>query len=199
MTRATKRNAKSSRTEIRSLADLTSDPHNARKHTPRNVGMIEDALREVGAARSIVIDEDGVVLAGNATIEAAAAAFGGDVPVRVIPTDGREIVAVQRVGLSKRAKTRLALFDNRAAELAEWDGDVVAELEAEDLAGMFSDAELEALLGDPTEPIDEIPEPPDDRYAEQYGVIVLCTDAAMQERVFDELQAAGYSVKVVTT
>ena len=33
--------------------------------------MVVDALQEVGAARSIVIDEKGVVLAGNATIKAA--------------------------------------------------------------------------------------------------------------------------------
>ena len=53
------------------LRDLHPDPSNARAHNPRNVGMIEDALGAVGAARSIVIDEDGLVLAGNATIEAA--------------------------------------------------------------------------------------------------------------------------------
>ena len=57
--------------QIQHLADLKPDPRNARAHTPRNIGMIEAALGEIGAARSIVIDEDGVVLAGNATIEAA--------------------------------------------------------------------------------------------------------------------------------
>jgi hypothetical protein len=36
--------------------------------------MIADSLRQVGAARSIVIDERGLILAGNATVEAAAAA-----------------------------------------------------------------------------------------------------------------------------
>jgi len=43
--------------EIIGLGDLKPDPQNARKHTRRNVGMITDALQEVGAARSIVIDE----------------------------------------------------------------------------------------------------------------------------------------------
>lgn len=51
-----------------SVGDLKPDPRNARRHTPGNVGAIEQALHEVGAARSIVIDEDGTVLAGNATI-----------------------------------------------------------------------------------------------------------------------------------
>lgn len=62
--------------QITTLADLRPDAKNARKHTPRNIGMIRQALGEVGAARSIVIDEDGVVLAGNGVLEAAAAAAG---------------------------------------------------------------------------------------------------------------------------
>ncbi len=57
--------------EIIGLRDLNPDPQNARKHTARNVAMVVDALQEVGAARSIVIDEKGVILAGNATIKAA--------------------------------------------------------------------------------------------------------------------------------
>jgi hypothetical protein len=56
--------------EIIGLRDLKPDSQNARKHTARNVAMVVDALQEVGAARSIVIDEKGVVLAGNATIKA---------------------------------------------------------------------------------------------------------------------------------
>ena len=56
------------------LSDLTADPKNARRHTPRNISMIADSLKAVGGARSIVIDERGHVLAGNATVEAAAKA-----------------------------------------------------------------------------------------------------------------------------
>jgi hypothetical protein len=55
--------------EIIGLGDLKPDPQNARKHTARYVVMVADALQEVGAARSIVIDEKGVVLARNATIK----------------------------------------------------------------------------------------------------------------------------------
>ncbi len=53
---------------------LIPDPRNARKHSDRNLAQIEAALREVGAARSIVADEHGTVLAGNATVQAAARA-----------------------------------------------------------------------------------------------------------------------------
>ena len=129
------------------LATLKPDPANCRRHTPRNVGLIETALREVGAARSIVIDEDGAVLAGNATIEAAAAA--GIERVQVIDADGETIVAVRRTGLTPEQKARLALYDNRAAELAEWDEQAVAALLARmpDVAeGLWTADELQALV-----------------------------------------------------
>ena len=80
------------------LGDLKPDPQNAREHTSRNVAMVVDALQEVGAARSIVIDEKGVVLAGNATIKAAGQA--GLARVKVVDADGSEIIAVRRTGLT---------------------------------------------------------------------------------------------------
>ena len=90
----------SNNVETIGLGDLKPDPQNARKHTPRNVGMIADALQEVGAARSIVIDEKGVVLAGNATIKAAGRA--GLARVKVVDADGSEIIAVRRTNLTER-------------------------------------------------------------------------------------------------
>jgi hypothetical protein len=100
------------------IADLVPDPANRRAHNPRNIGMITDALREVGAARSIVIDEGDVVLAGNGVREAAQAA--GITKVRVIDAAGDELIAVRRRDLSPEQKRALAIYDNRAAELAEW-------------------------------------------------------------------------------
>lgn len=130
-----------------SLGELVSDPTNARKHNPRNVAMIEDALREVGAARSIVIDEDNIVLAGNGVVDAAAAA--GITNVRIIKASGNEIIAVQREGLTEEQKQRLALFDNRTGDLSTWDADVLEQLRSEApelLDGMFYSDELEKEL-----------------------------------------------------
>ena len=106
-----------------------------------------DALQAVGAARSIVIDEDNVILAGNGVVEAAAEA--GITRVRTIEADGQEIIAVRRSGLTAAQKRHLAIADNRTAELAEWN---VAQLAAdlkngEDLSAWFYDEELTTLLG----------------------------------------------------
>lgn len=131
--------------KLETLADLTPDRVNARRHNPRNVGMLVDSLQQVGAARSIVVDEEGTILAGNATVEAAGEA--GIHKVRSIEADGNEIIAVVRRGLSQEQKTKLALFDNRTAELADWDPEILAELvNTKILDGMFSDKELAEIL-----------------------------------------------------
>jgi DNA modification methylase len=128
------------------LTDLIPDPQNARFHGERNLSLIASSLREVGAGRSIVVDEDGTILAGNATVEAAARAGIGK--VRIVDTDGSELIAVRRSNLTDDQKRRLALFDNRAAELADWGTDVLASLADDlDLSDLWDDDELAALLG----------------------------------------------------
>jgi hypothetical protein len=47
-------------------AGVTLDPHNARLHTPRNIGVIEDSMQTDDAGRSILVDQDGVTIAGAA-------------------------------------------------------------------------------------------------------------------------------------
>jgi hypothetical protein len=128
------------------IKDLVPDPKNRRKHTPRNVGMIVDALNKVGAGRSIVIDENNEVLAGNATIEAAGEA--GITKVKVVETNGSEVVAVRRTGLTDDQKRDLAMYDNRAAELAEWDIEQLTEdmSDSIDLSAFFYERELDDLL-----------------------------------------------------
>ena len=139
------------------LSSLTPDPHNARSHGERNLALIESALREVGAARSVVVDEDGTVLAGNATL--AAAARAGLTRVRVIESDGTELVAVRRSGLTDAQKRRLALYDNRASDLADWDAATLAALQADtDLSGLWTDDELGELLARLDAPEVDFPE-----------------------------------------
>jgi hypothetical protein len=52
------------------LTTLTPNPRSARADSERNLEFIAPFLQQVGAAHSIVVDEDGVILAGNATISA---------------------------------------------------------------------------------------------------------------------------------
>jgi ParB-like chromosome segregation protein Spo0J len=129
------------------VRDVVPDPSNRRGHNDRNVAMIVESLQRVGAGRSIVIDEDNVVLCGNATVDAAAEA--GITALRIVEATGHELIAVRRRGLTGDQKRALAIADNRAAELATWNVDQLrADADAGlDLASFFSPVEVADLLG----------------------------------------------------
>jgi DNA modification methylase len=151
-----------------SIKDLKSDHKNARKRTDRSAKLIAESLQRYGAARSIVIDEDNRILAGNGTIEGAKAA--GIQNIRVIETDGTEIIAVKRTGLSEDEKIGLALADNRTSDLSDWDKDMLQQLSEEhDLTPWFDADDLAEILGTveelPAEGLtdaDDVPEAPEE-------------------------------------
>ena len=185
--------------QISTLSDLTPDPANRRKHTPRNIGMIVNALHEVGAARSIVVDEDGTILAGNGVVDAAAEA--GIERVQVVDADVETIIAVRRTGLTDEQKRRLALFDNRAAELAEWDtAQIAADLEAGlSFDGLFSMDEIDGVLGEHSR-ADRTLEEIDSADLPANPVWCLCTIAIEKLpevlSILEKLRAAGVTVEM---
>jgi hypothetical protein len=129
------------------LKDLKPDKKNPRLHPERNISMLEKSLEQFGAARSIVVDEHMNVIAGNGLIEAAANV--GIVKVRTVEANGNEIIAVVRRGLTKAQKRGLSVADNRTAELAEWDPEVLKALSKEvDLGTFWTEEELKKLIGD---------------------------------------------------
>jgi hypothetical protein len=138
--------ARNSTGGVTEVQQLRADSHNRRLHPPRNVAMLTAALKDVGAARSIVIDEDDVVIAGNGVLDAAGQA--GIERVKVIEADGQTLIAVRRRGLTAEQKRRLAMYDNRTAELAVWNPDqLAADLkDGLDLVPFFNDPELAAIL-----------------------------------------------------
>lgn len=147
--------------KINRLRDLTPDAKNANRGTERGAGMLEASLREYGAGRSVLVDKDGRIIAGNKTVEAAAAIGLQD--VELIQTDGRKLVVVQRTDLSLddvNAK-ELAIADNRAGQVSlDFDPDVMRELNEEiDLSKFFLENELEDLLNKIDEQPEEAPAP----------------------------------------
>jgi len=108
------------------MSNYKLDPNNARKHTPRNEESVQKSLNDLGAGRSIVVDNDDVVVAGN-TVYEKAEVLG--IKTKEIEADGSELVVVVRDDLTPGDPKRdmLAIADNRTAELAQWDFDVLAE------------------------------------------------------------------------
>jgi ParB-like chromosome segregation protein Spo0J len=94
---------------------LSFDPNNARKHSDENLQAIAGSLERFGQRKPIVVTVDNVVVAGNGTLEAARSLGWSKIDVVRVPADW-----------SADEVKAFALADNRTAELAEWDKDVLA-------------------------------------------------------------------------
>ncbi len=127
------------------ISKLTPDPNNARKRTPLSAKVISKSLEQFGACRSIVIDENDVIRAGNGTFEEAGQL--GIEKVLVVEADGNTIVAVKRKGLSESDWKQYAIADNTASDFSTWDFDLLNDLAQEvDFSEFFPDYKLNELL-----------------------------------------------------
>lgn len=159
--------------------------------------MIEHALQRVGAGRSLVATKEGTIIAGNATLDAAASA--GIEEAIVIRTDGTRLIIHQRDDLSDSdvLSTELALLDNRSAELATWDREILEDLRNDtlDLTPMWSSTELADLFMEerPAEALDTSPQ----LGVLEYRVIVDCASEQAQAELIAELEARGLIVKAL--
>lgn len=135
---------------VKRLTDLVPDARNANKGTERGLRMLEDSLREDGAGRGILLDRNGNVIAGNKTLESAVDL--GFSEVIVVPVDGKQLVASQRVDvdIDTPQGRRMAIRDNRVAQVdLDFDGDLIAQFIIEnqiDPAQFWHEDELDALL-----------------------------------------------------
>ena len=148
------------------LTDYKPLSRNPNKGTQRGTGILEQSVRELGAGRSILVDKNGVILAGNHAQEAFVNAGMDD--VIEVETDGKQIVVVKRTDLDadSSAGKKMAIMDNRTSEQGlAWDAVVVEDLlnEIKDEEGEL-DAYLETLAKDTGAVIGD--EPPEDQGAQ---------------------------------
>jgi len=90
------------------IKSLKFDKRNARKHDAKNIKAIKDSLLKFSQQKPIVAMEDGTVIAGNGTLQAAIEL-------------GWETIDVHWTTLNKEEAIAYGLADNRSAELAVWD------------------------------------------------------------------------------
>jgi len=102
--------------------NIKFDARNYRDHSDKNRKIIKRSLDEFGAGRSILIDSDNEIIAGNGVKEG-----WGDRPIKIIETDGSELIAIKRTDLktSDEKRKQLALIDNHASDSSTFDIDLV--------------------------------------------------------------------------
>ena len=114
------------------IESLVPDNKNFNKGTQYGDHLMDESLRRFGLGRSILIDKNNRIIAGNKTAEKAADI--GFTDVVVVEVDGNQLVAVKRkdIDLDSAKGRELALADNATgkANLA-WDEELIADLSAQ--------------------------------------------------------------------
>lgn len=172
------------------IESLVPDNKNFNKGTEYGDRLMDESLRKFGLARSIVIDKNNRIIAGNKTAEKAADI--GFTDVLVVEVDGNQLVAVKRkdIDLDSAKGRELALADNATskANLA-WDESLIEEVsqwgfEPQDWGvDVFRQEEPEQ-------------EEPSGKKEISTRLIVECGDVTKLSLLFSELQDRGFTVEL---
>ena len=173
------------------IESLVPDNKNFNKGTEYGDRLMDESLRKFGLARSIVIDKNNRIIAGNKTAEKAADI--GFTDVLVVEVDGNQLVAVKRkdIDLDSAKGRELALADNATskANLA-WDESLIEEVSQQ--------WGLEPQEWGVDVSVQEEPEQeePSGKKEISTRLIVECVDVTKLSLLFSELQDRGFSVEL---
>ncbi|WP_254684806.1 ParB/Srx family N-terminal domain-containing protein [Sulfitobacter sp. JL08] len=136
----------------RKINAISPDPRNARTHPKRQIEQIKASITEFGFANPILIDADGLIIAGHGRLRAAKDLGLDEVPTIVLS------------GLTEAQTRALRLADNKIALGAGWDLELLkdelfdlssAELDIDVSLTGFSVGEVDVILADETDPDEE--------------------------------------------
>jgi DNA modification methylase len=183
--------------EYRPTHSLRPYPGNARTHSPKQIKQISRSINQFGFNNPVLVDDDDQIIAGHGRVEAAKL-----LNMKTVPT-------VRLSHLTDDEKRAYILADNRLAEKAGWDNDLLA-IELQGLVDIgfdvlltgFEPAEVDIIIegiGDESEqPENSVPEaasgPPVSRLGDVWTLgkhTLVCgdsTDAATYKllRMYDE-------------
>ncbi|MDX2035339.1 MAG: DNA methyltransferase [Isosphaeraceae bacterium] len=118
--------------ESRPISSLTPRRGNPRTHSEKQIRQIARSIETFGFTNPILIDKDGNVIAGHGRLRAAK-----QLGLETVPT-------LQLEHLSEAQVRAYVIADNRLAELAGWDRDLLA-IELQGLTEMELDFDLEVI------------------------------------------------------
>lgn len=178
--------------QVIDIGELRQDEQNANKGTSKGRKLMKRSFEQFGAGRSILIDKDGNIIAGNKSQQAAREA--GIKKVRIIETDGTELIAVKRtdVTLDSAQGREMALADNATAKAdIEWDPDMIASMrelyDIDTASWVPEDKELEINMDDISDSLQHFRQ-----------VVVVCNSEDQMENLANQLKQEGYKCNTLT-
>ena len=170
---------------------LIPDNKNFNKHTEYGMHILEESIRKFGLGRSILIDKNNRIIAGNGVVETASQIDLDK--VLVVETMGNTLVAVKRtdIDLDSAKGRELALADNATgkANLA-WDEELISAM-AEKWDFEPGDWGVDVSMQEEHEQ-----EEPSGKKEISTRLIVECGDVTKLSLLFSELQDRGFSVEL---
>lgn len=137
----------------RPISDLKPDPRNARTHPKRQLEQLRASILQFGFTNPILVDEEGLLIAGHGRLRAAR-----DIGLPTVPV-------IELPGLSEAEKKVLRLADNKIALNAGWDLEIL-KLELAEIATLevdldlsltgFASGEIDVVLKAANDPDDEV-------------------------------------------
>ena len=169
--------------ELWDLARLKPYEKNAREHSPEQVAQIAASIVEFGFLNPILVDSNDGIVAGHGRLSAAKELALGVVPVVVLDH------------LTENQKKAYILVDNKLAENATWNEDLLAEeiiklnLQDFDLNILgWSDEELKALQEDGwASDIEDLTKDDEEHLDGLQAKITILLDEDDKEKVVDAL------------
>lgn len=135
------------------IADLKQDDKNPNKGTERGDALIEKSIQRYGFGRSLIVDKNNKIIAGNKTQENLLQVGLVNDPI-FVDTDGTRPIVHRRVDLDldKDPRAReLSIMDNRTSQVSlAWDVEVLHQLKEDgiNLREFWTEDELEEVMSE---------------------------------------------------
>ena len=119
--------------KIESLIPYINNP----RKNDKAIDMVAGSIKEFGFKNPIIVDKDNIIVAGHTRYEASK------------KLDLKEVPVIKADDLTEKQIKAFRIADNKTAEFAEWDMDLLAlELEGlDDIFTGFEAVELEDIMG----------------------------------------------------
>lgn len=150
------------------VEDLLFDERNYRIHNNKNKKLIKKSIKECGFGRSVIIDNENRLIGGNGVVSQV----DKNTPIKVIETDGSELVVVKRTDLktNDEKRKRLAVLDNSTSDTSEFDNSLLtSDFDPEQLLDLGIDIKEKKEVVDGEVPFTE-------ELLEEHNYIVLYFD-----------------------
>ena len=172
---------------------------NARTHSSKQIKQIMEAIKAFGFTNPLLIDDENNLIAGHGRLEAVKQLNIIDFKDKPI----KELPAIIITGLSEADKKALIIADNKIAENASWDYDLL-QAEFQELEAINYDLDLmgfdnlDEILGADIDVEQETKEIKEVEINQKYELLIKCKDEKELEQAYNENVEKGYECKVLT-